>query len=279
MKLFFLSISLFMLTSCSAFPPKEAIEMPQPSTSSGKLHGHADVTAGEIAPAALHDKIQKGEKIVILDIRDPEEFEEAHIAQTTLLIPLKKLSYEELNKAGIKEDDEIIVYCRSGKRSKVAAQFMRGLGFKNVRELNSGLIHWMEDGFPVESGKKEQKTIQKDSAQEYGDSPTINFDRTSHDFGEIPQFGGTVETTFTIKNTGKGVLEIGQITTSCACTTAKIEKLAIGPGQETALQVIFNPNLHEEPEEKFQRTIFIPTNDPQNKDAELTISVDILEGK
>lgn len=266
--LFILSASLlFLLGACSAFPPKDAVVS---NPMGRKIHGHADTSKGEIAPAALFEKLQKGEKLMLLDVREAYEYEESHIPGTTHRISVKELSEEKLKEAGIKKDDQIIIYCRSGGRSRVAAKLMRDLGYTDVWELNSGIIHWLEDGFPSESGADITSHIDVNT-------PKISFDRATHDFGEIRQFGGNVETTFTVRNAGAAPLEIGAITTSCACTSAKIASAKIAPGGETVLTVIFNPNLHEEPREKFKRTIFIPTNDPQKPEAELTIEVDILE--
>lgn len=266
--------AILLLSACSAYAPPQ---------SSGKIHGHADISKGEIAPAAVFEKMEKGEKLVILDVREADEYEEVRIAGTTHRISLKELSEASLIKAGIKKDDQIIVYCRSGTRSRTAAVLMRTLGYTNVWEINSGIIHWMEDGFPTESGKanaeagSQQSAIGDKGAQT--DTPKISFDRLSHDFGEIPQFGGNVETKFTVKNEGKSALEIGAITTSCSCTSAKLDKSKIPANGSAILTIIFNPNLHEEPKEKFKRTIFIPTNDPEKPEAELEIWVDILEGK
>lgn len=275
--LFIISASLLLFFSaCSAFPPKEA---QMENSLGGKIHGHADITKGEIAPAALFEKLQKGETFMLLDVREAYEFEETHIPGTAARISVKELSEEKLKEAGIKKDDEIIVYCRSGNRSRTAAKLMRELGYTNVWDLNSGIIHWMEDGFPTESGTQLNSPSAQTLSQNEATNPKIGFDRLSHDFGEVPQFGGNVETTFTVKNTGGNELRIGELTTSCSCTTAKIEKTVIFPGGETLLKVTFNPNLHEEPTEKFKRTVFIPTNNPEKPEAELTIEVDILEGK
>ncbi len=137
----------------------------------------------------------------------------------------------------------------------------------------------MEDGFPTESGAAGAGGAGGTTDNKETNAPEISFDRPSHDFSEIPQFGGKVKTSFTVKNTGENILEIGTITTSCACTIAKISKTKIPAGDSAILNIEFDPNLHEEPKEKFKRTIFIPTNDPKNPEAELEIWVDILEGK
>lgn len=258
-------IGTLLLTACISVPPKDAIT---PNPVGQNVHGGHVVAEGEIAPAMLQEKIDKGEINVLLDVREADEYEETHIPGTTHRISVKELSAETLDAAGIKKDDNIIVYCRSGARSRVAAKLMRDLGYKNVLELNSGIIHWLEDGFPSESGT-ETTTL----------SPKISFDKLTYDFGEVPQFGGTVQTTFEIRNEGKETLSIGIITTSCACTTAKLDQSEILAGQKTTLTIMFDPNLHEEPKDKFKRTIFVPSNDPQTPEAELTITVDILENQ
>ena len=76
---------------------------------------------------------------VILDVRTEEEFNEAHI-EGAVLIP----DYEISAKAeSILTDKEqlILVYCRSGRRSKNAAKELATLGYKNVKEFG-GIIDW-----------------------------------------------------------------------------------------------------------------------------------------
>lgn len=131
--------------------------------------------------------------------------------------------------------------------------------------------------YPSESEPSDAQP--QNNAETPTNGPRISFDRAEHDFGEIPQSGGKVSTAFTIKNTGKADLEIGQVTTSCSCTSAKIGKNKIPAGNSTILTVTFDPNLHEEPKEKFKRIIFIPSNDPENPENTVVVWVDILESK
>jgi rhodanese-related sulfurtransferase len=80
---------------------------------------------------------------VILDVRTQEEYDAAHIPGA-ILIP-----YDEMeNKASAVLQDKnqlILVYCRSGRRSKTAADILVGLGYK-VIELDSGYNGWVEAG-------------------------------------------------------------------------------------------------------------------------------------
>lgn len=95
----------------------------------------------------------------------------------------------------------------------------------------------------------------------------------------IPQYGGTVQETFTVKNSGKETLTIGDITTSCSCTSATISDTSIDPNDTAILTIVFDPDFHAEPLEIFKRTVFIPTNDPTTPEAEVSIQVDIAEGE
>ena len=79
------------------------------------------------------------EDYIILDVRTQEEFDEAHI-DGAILIP----DYEIAAKAEsvLKDKDQLIlVYCRSGRRSKLAAEALVKLGYTNVKEFG-GIIDW-----------------------------------------------------------------------------------------------------------------------------------------
>jgi rhodanese-related sulfurtransferase len=235
----------------------------------------------EIYPGDVAQKIEDGDDIILLDVRMPEEYAGVHL-KNALLLPVQNLSQETLSSIGLGEsakDKEIIIYCRSGARSKTAYDIMKSLGYTNIKSVAGGMIHWQEDNYPfTETG--EYKGIKFDTvSQEEITGPKIAFDRTLHDFGSIPQFGGTVETVFTVKNKGSKTLEIGKITTSCSCTSASISSLSILPRGQAELTVVFDPDFHEEPTDIFKRTVFIPTNDPNNPEAEVVVQVDIEEGK
>ncbi len=83
--------------------------------------------------------IDSDENYIILDVRTQEEFNENHIPNA-ILIP----DYEIKDKAEdiLKDKHQmILVYCRSGRRSKLAAQTLLELGYTNIREFG-GIIDW-----------------------------------------------------------------------------------------------------------------------------------------
>ncbi|MCA9333385.1 DUF1573 domain-containing protein, partial [Candidatus Saccharibacteria bacterium] len=70
---------------------------------------------------------------------------------------------------------------------------------------------------------------------------------------------------------------IGEITTSCGCTSAEVEKETLGFNEDTVLTVHFDPNFHDEPQGKITRSVFVPTNDQNNPELQFDILVEILE--
>lgn len=91
--------------------------------------------------------------------------------------------------------------------------------------------------------------------------PVIQVEPPSHDFGTIPQ--EVVSHSFTVKNNGNETLVIAEVTTSCGCTTAEIDKKKISPGDEATLTVTFDPIVHDTMG-KTTRTVFLETNDPKS---------------
>lgn len=105
--------------------------------------------------------------------------------------------------------------------------------------------------------------------------PKAKTDITEYNFGEIFKKDGVVNKEFIIKNIGDANLIIGDITTSCGCTTAIISNKTILPKDNATITVSFDPNFHKEPEGKFSRSVFVPTNDPNNKEIEFKIFVEL----
>jgi len=255
----------------------------EPSEASAAREHTDDLAPHEISPGEVVKKVQGGEDVILLDVRTPEEYEEIHL-EGALLLPVQELSEETLSGIGLGEgakDKEIIIYCRSGARSQTAYNIMESLGYTNIKSVAGGMIHWQEDQYPLtESGSYTGPAVKSESNEvAVSNGPKIAIDRNIHDFGVVPQYGGTVATTFTVTNKGTETLEIGTLTTSCSCTSATLSDASIEPDKSAILTVVFDPDFHEEPLGVFKRTVFIPTNDPNNPEAEVSIQVDIAEGK
>lgn len=93
----------------------------------------------QITPEEAKEIMDSGEEHIILDTREQDEFDEGHIPGA-ILIPYTEIE----NKAEEMLPDKdklILVYCRSGRRSKIAAESLSKLGYTNVKEFG-GIIDW-----------------------------------------------------------------------------------------------------------------------------------------
>jgi rhodanese-related sulfurtransferase len=100
----------------------------------------------EISVAQAKEKYDSG--AFLLDVRQPEEWNEYHVPGATL-IPLGELAsrVDELPK-----DREIVVVCRSGNRSQEGRDILLNAGFDQVTSMAGGLIDWRAAGYPIVSG-------------------------------------------------------------------------------------------------------------------------------
>jgi rhodanese-related sulfurtransferase len=91
----------------------------------------------DITVQELRERLDKGETLNLIDVRQPNEYAEDNLGGT--LIPLGELQYRLDELDGL-QDDEVIVQCRSGNRSATAQQILEENGFTNVRNLVGGML-------------------------------------------------------------------------------------------------------------------------------------------
>ena len=103
--------------------------------------------------------------------------------------------------------------------------------------------------------------------------PRLELPSVSHDFGRI--YGSwDVTHVFAVQNTGTIDLEIGNLVTSCGCTTAELSSNVIPPGQRADLTVTFDANYHETQGE-VMRLVWFATNDPTQPWVEVRIDAEV----
>jgi len=90
----------------------------------------------------LKTRLDAGEDIHLLDVREPSENADFNIGGT--LLPLGDIRNMNTDAIDDWKDEEIVAYCRSGNRSGIAAQFLEHVGFKNVKNLVGGMIAWRQ---------------------------------------------------------------------------------------------------------------------------------------
>ena len=95
-----------------------------------------------ITAEELKKRIDSGEALHIVDVREPHEHEEFNIGGT--LIPLGDIRSMQVDEIENLKDEEVIVYCRSGARSGQAAMLLETMGFNNIKNLSGGMLGWQE---------------------------------------------------------------------------------------------------------------------------------------
>jgi rhodanese-related sulfurtransferase len=103
-------------------------------------------TATEITSVELKQRLDRGDKLKIVDVREPNEYQINRIPGSEL-IPLGDVPkrYNELD-----SDEEIVVQCKMGGRSAKAADFLRSVGFKRVLNLKGGILDWIDKVDPTQ---------------------------------------------------------------------------------------------------------------------------------
>ena len=119
-----------LVAACSSDTTTQSIELVSPAEASQVI---ADSPAG----------------LVVLDIRTPEEFTQARLADAMLVD-----FYEDDFAAQLDTLDKnvpYVMYCNSGNRSSEAVKTMEDLGFVEVYEIDGGIVNWYDQGYPIES--------------------------------------------------------------------------------------------------------------------------------
>lgn len=95
-----------------------------------------------ITAEELKARLDAGDKLNIVDVREPHENAEFNIGG--LLLPLGRVQTMQLEDIEDMKEEELIVYCRSGNRSGQACQILDMAGFKNTKNLVGGMLNWRE---------------------------------------------------------------------------------------------------------------------------------------
>ena len=102
--------------------------------------------ATDITSLELKNRLARGDRLRIIDVREPNEYQINRIPGSTL-IPLGDVPkrYNELD-----PDEELVMQCKSGVRSGKAADFLRSVGFKRVLNLKGGILDWIDKVDPTQ---------------------------------------------------------------------------------------------------------------------------------
>ena len=101
----------------------------------------------EVSPQDVQAMQQRGENVVYLDVREPQEWNLGHLPRA---IHIPRGTLESAVEARVPRDLQVVIYCASGNRSAFAADTMQQMGYANVASMSGGLRGWADAGGEVE---------------------------------------------------------------------------------------------------------------------------------
>ena len=101
----------------------------------------------EQPPAELKKRLDAGEPVVVIDVRDPDEYRDGSIEAANNI----SRGFLEFRIGSVASDPStpLVLYCQTGLRSMLAAKALHDLGYKNVINLQGGFQRWAQSGLPV----------------------------------------------------------------------------------------------------------------------------------
>lgn len=141
-KLIFLPLLCILLTACGESKSIGIIGGADGPTSIIISEKEEIVMYEQITPEEAKKIMDSGAHHIILDVREQEEFDAGHIPGA-ILIPYTQIE-SKAEKMLTDKNAQILVYCRSGRRSKIAADSLVKLGYTNIKEFG-GINDWKYD--------------------------------------------------------------------------------------------------------------------------------------
>jgi len=121
-------------------------EMPEVKTTKEEIPAEEISSVENISVEEVYEIMTGGEDYIILDVRTLEEFGQGHL-EGAVHIPVNEL---EGRLGELSKDKPIIVYCKSGGRSKTASDLLIENGFTQVYDMSGGILEWEQKGYPME---------------------------------------------------------------------------------------------------------------------------------
>ncbi len=123
------------------------ISMKQHSQGFLKLVAEAKNRINEISPQILKIKIDNNEKLIIIDVRETDEWETGKIPNAIHLS--KGIIERDIEKIITDNQSNIVVYCSGGYRCALVADSLQKMGYTNVFSLDTGLQGWLDAGYSL----------------------------------------------------------------------------------------------------------------------------------
>ena len=101
----------------------------------------------EVTPKEVREMQSRGENVVYLDVREPQEWNLGHLPRA---IHIPRGTLESAIEARVPREQKVVIYCASGNRSAFAADTLQQMGYADVASMSRGFRGWAEDGGEVE---------------------------------------------------------------------------------------------------------------------------------
>lgn len=152
MRLLF-ALSLLLFTACQVSSSIPLASSPLPGFHAQRFASLRPQAVTTISPQEAHQWLSDPQaQWLVLDVRTPAEFAQGHLKHAVLknfYDPDFKAQLEQMNR-----HQPTILYCRSGNRSAKTLAMMRELGFRNVYEIQGGILAWQAAGYPLEKNSR-----------------------------------------------------------------------------------------------------------------------------
>lgn len=200
--------------------------------------------------AAEYDQFVKENDVFVIDVHTPEQ---THLPSTDEFIPYDQIT-DNLDKLPQDKAAPILLYCRSGSMSQMAAQDLLELGYTNIYDLTGGTDAYKN----LQTGARISPKTQ--------------------DLGEVI-YGDVSTTSFSLQNNTNKPLKITRVSTSCSCTSAEVSQTEIAPFSEAQVKVSFDPAVHGDDTDlgDIIRTIYIQTDNPDYETITATITAQVIK--
>lgn len=158
MRRFLLSAILILCIASAQSANAETSSPPKWSTTPAKvLVDQARATTKQVTINDLKNAIDKQEDIVILDVREPNEYEVAHIPGA-INAPRGLLEFTIWSLVPNKEK-KMFVYCKTGARAALATKLLNDFGYINTVAVDTGGVAWVRAGHPVQTSITDEEIV------------------------------------------------------------------------------------------------------------------------
>jgi rhodanese-related sulfurtransferase len=158
MRRFFVSAVLVLSIAVALPVNAQPSQPPKWTTTPAKiLVDQAKAATKQVTIVDLKNASDKQEDVVILDVREPNEFEAAHIPGS-INAPRGLLEFNIWTLVPNKEK-KIFVYCKTGARAALATKLLNDFGYKNAVAVDTGGVAWVKAGYPVQTSITDEELV------------------------------------------------------------------------------------------------------------------------